>query len=110
GCNRAPQTKEAVREGVIEHLSKNSGLDLSSMNIEVTSLSFRENEAQATVSFKPRSSPDQGMQMSYTLEREGNRWMVKKRADSGGDPHGGAAPSGDLPSGHPPVKPSEPGK
>jgi hypothetical protein len=108
GCNRAPQNEEAVRSGIIEHLSKNSGLDLNSMDVDVTSVSFNASEAKATVAFRPKGSPDQGMSMNYTLERRGGNWVVKGRA-GGGTPHGGTGaptqqPGGsDLPPGHPPV-------
>ena len=47
------------------------------------------------------------MQMNYTLERKGQKWVVLKKAGGGGNPHGadmpapGATPSptpsGDLP-------------
>jgi len=111
-CNKAPQTKEAVKQGVVEHLGKGAGLDMSSMDVEVTAVSFAENQAKATVSFRPKSAPDQGMMMNYTLESKGNKWIVLKKAGNSSSPHGDAtvapapAPSGDLPPGHPPVSPA----
>jgi len=111
-CNKPPQTKEAVKQGVVEHLGKGAGLDLASMDVEVTAVSFSDNQAKATVNFRPKSSPDQGMQMNYTLESKGNKWVVLKKAGSSSSPHGdgtvGPAPTGDLPPGHPPVSPSAP--
>lgn len=103
-CNRGgPQTKESVREGVIEHLTKKAGLDVTSMDVDIASVSFRGNEADAVVSFRPKGSgdPSSGMQMKYTLENHSGKWVVKGRAESAGAPHGGA-PSG-MPSGHPPT-------
>lgn len=110
GCSKNIQTNEAVREGVIKHLSQNSGLNLSQMDIEVTSVTFRDNEADAVVGFKPKGAgAASGMSMRYTLERQGNEWVVRKKADSGMG-HGMMPPSGepsagqgDLPPGHPPV-------
>ena len=67
---------------------------------------------KATVNFRPKSNPEQGMQMNYTLERKGKKWVVLKKAGSTSSPHGEAtvapapAPTGDLPPGHPPVSPS----
>ena len=107
-CNRsAPQTREAVLQGVMEHLTKNAGLDVSSMDVEITSLSFRGREADALVSFRPKGGADPGMQMKYTMEGKDGKWTVKGRAESGGSPHSGtpATPGGDLPAGHPPVNP-----
>jgi hypothetical protein len=116
GCSRNVQTAEAVREGVISHLAGRAGLDIGSMDVEVASVTFRDNEADATVSFRPKGSTDpaSGMQMRYTLERQGGRWVVKSKgeagetphgagAEMGSDPHGGMAPGGNLPPGHPPL-------
>jgi hypothetical protein len=117
GCAQAPQNKDAVRKGVVDHLTKSSsGLDLASMDVEVTAVTFHDKQANATVTFRPKANPQQGMTMNYTLESEGKNWVVKKKAGAGGhegaaapegaaeNPHGqGAPPSGDLPPGHPPV-------
>jgi len=109
-CSKNIQTNEAVRQGVIKHLSQNSGLNLASMDIEVTSVTFRDNEADALVGFKPKGGgAASGMSMRYTLERQGNEWVVKKKSDSGMG-HGMMPPAADapkegsgLPAGHPPV-------
>ncbi len=110
GCSKNIHTNEAVRAGVIKHLSQNSGLNLAQMDIEVTSVTFRDNEADAVVGFKPKgAAAASGMSMRYTLERQGNEWVVKKKADSGMGhgmmPPPGSAPAGQgqLPPDHPPV-------
>jgi hypothetical protein len=116
-CNRAPKNVEAIRQGVVDHLQKNTGLDMSAMTVEVTNVTYRGNEADAMVAFKPKNSPEGGMSMSYTLENENGRWLVKKRAGSGGmgaNPHAGGPPASgtgatsqgnetQLPPGHPPT-------
>jgi hypothetical protein len=114
GCNRGIDTSEAVRQGVIDYLAKRSNLNVSGMNVEVTSVSFRKNEADATVAFTARgANPGNPMSMRYTLERRGNQWVVKEKAESGANPHAGggtppqAAP-GQMPPGHPPVDPAKP--
>lgn len=105
-CSKNIQTNEAVKKGVVEHLSKNSSLSLASMDIEVQSVTFRDNEADATIAFKPKNMPgDQGMAMRYTLERKGNEWVVKSKADSGAG-HATVPPAAEgveLPPGHPPT-------
>jgi len=59
------------------------------MQVDVTSVSFRQNEADATVSFRPKGGgAGAGMQMRYVLERRGNRWVVKSKSEAGGSPHG----------------------
>jgi hypothetical protein len=109
GCNRAPANKEAVRQAVTEHLSKNAALDINQLNVEVADVKFQGNEATASVAIKPKSAPDQGMTMSYTLERRGDKWQVKGRGTGhgGGMGMGGGMPgeggAGQMPPGHPPT-------
>ncbi len=106
GCNRSIQNESAVRQGVIDSLSTKSDLNLTQMQVDVTAVSFRQDEADATVSFRPKGSAPggSGMQMRYTLERKGNRWVVKGRGQGhgagqmGGGQMGGG---GQLPPGHP---------
>ena len=112
-CHRGIDTEEAVRQGVIEYLSKRSNLNVAGMNVEVTSVSFRQNEADAVVAFTAKgASPGQPMTMRYTLERQGDHWVVKEKAETGANPHGAAASASgtQLPPGHPPVERSEPKK
>ena len=108
-CNRAPKNEEAIRQAVVDHLQKNTGLDLNAMTVEVTNVQYRGNEADATVAFKPKNMPEGGMSMNYTLETQSGRWQVKKRAAggaAGANPHGGAADpaaGAQMPPGHPPT-------
>jgi hypothetical protein len=118
GCKKNIQTNDAVKAAVVNHLSKNTGLSLSGMTIDVTNVTFRENEAEALVSFTPKSGPaNAGMSMRYTLVRKGNDWEVKSKADSGGHGAGGpmpgaapAAPETGMPADHPPIPKGAPKK
>jgi hypothetical protein len=106
GCSKEIQNKEAVRQGVMQHLTGRAGLDVSSMDVEISSVMFRDNEAEATVAFRAKGSTDpaSSMSMKYTLERKGNQWVVKSKAGMAGDPHGATpSPGGELPPGHPPM-------
>jgi hypothetical protein len=114
GCNRGGggQNEAAVRQAVIDYLNQRSDLNMSQMTVDVTSVSFRENEADATVSIRLKGgSAEQGMGMRYTLERKGDRWEVKGKSGTGGAPaHGsemegmpGGPGSGGMPPGHPPM-------
>jgi hypothetical protein len=109
-CHRS-SPEAAIRQGVIDYLSKRSNLNVSGMNVDVTSLVVRQNEADAVVSFTAKgANPGQPMSMRYTLERKGDRWVVKDKAEAGASPHGAAAPpaGGELPPGHPPVDSAKP--
>jgi len=123
-CSRDIQNTEAVKQGVLDYLKTRSsqlGLNMDAMKIDVTSLSFHAgNEARATVLFIPKGMEGNGgMSMSATLDRKGNRWVVRGHLESGGaNPHGaggfpqlppdhpsapGGASPGALPPGHPPI-------
>jgi hypothetical protein len=122
GCKRDIQNTDAVRQGVLTYLSKRS--DLLSMDVSVTNVIYRDNEATATVHLQAKgsNSPGSGMDMRYVLERKGNDWVVKGRA--GGEAHGQgmAAPPGapsegpgsigampqTLPPGHPAIPSKKP--
>jgi hypothetical protein len=116
-CKRNIDNQEAVRQAVIDYLSKRSNLNVSAMNVGVTSVTFRSNEADAVVSITARgATPGQPMSMRYTLERQGGHWAVKGKTEAGGSPHGAGAASphggvappaaGELPPGHPAVSPT----
>ncbi|MFN7926209.1 MAG: hypothetical protein U0Q16_39285 [Bryobacteraceae bacterium] len=105
GCGSNANNKDAIRQAVVEHLSGRKGLDLnmSAMDVEVTSVTFRDREADAVVDFKAKGSSASMMTMKYTLERSGDKWTVKAKKDSN-NPHGGGMGSssgGELPAGHP---------
>jgi len=125
GCNRASQSQEAIRQGVIEYVS--SKVNVGAMDVNVVSIDFKGKEADALVEFKAKGSQaNSGLQMRYTLEQQSGKWVVKDKAQAGGSPHGapgaggsphsapGGSPdgapggalgsgSGELPPGHPPL-------
>ena len=125
GCSRDIRNEQAVRQAVIDYLSSRPGLNVGSMTVNVTSVIFRKDEADATVSFVPKGSgASAGMTIRYVLELKGNRWVVKPRANAGNNPHGasgpnphgstmpapdGGSPAGTLPPGHPQVPPKDSG-
>jgi hypothetical protein len=113
------ENKEAIRQAVIDYLSSRqaqTGLDMSTMDVNVTAMAFERDTARATVEFRVKNS-DAGMQLNYTLDRNGDKWVVQARQDNGQGhgvvlPEGGATGSpgsGQLPPGHPaiPATPSQ---
>ena len=121
GCgSRGAQSENAVRQGVLDYLAQRSDLNMKAMQVDVTSVSFRQDEADATVSFRPKGATGGGMQMRYTLDRQGDRWVVRGKGHSGAgqSPHGQQMPGtggqsphgqtpgstpGEMPPGHPSV-------
>jgi hypothetical protein len=114
GCNRASQSQEAIRQGVIDYVA--AKVNVGAMDVVVTSIDFKGAEAEATVEFKAKgASAGSGLQMRYTMEQKSGKWVVKDKAQAGGAPHGagvqGANPhggagvgGGELPAGHPPLE------
>jgi hypothetical protein len=119
GCSKNIDTPEAVKEGVIKDIAKK--VDVGAMDVSVDSVSFREKEADAKVSFKPKGAAvSQAIVMNYSLERQGDEWHIKSRnmqaheqqqpgqtALPPGHPTAGAGAPGPLPAGHPQVNPSQ---
>jgi hypothetical protein len=104
-CTKDINSKDAIRQAVIDHLAARKGLDLnlSSLNIVVTSLNIREKDAEATISFEPRGG-GRGMDMKYRFERQSGKWVVMGKQDSGAAHSAGPdAGSAVLPPGHPPA-------
>jgi hypothetical protein len=118
GCSKNIDTPEAVKEGVLKDIAKK--VDVQAMDVNVDSVSFREKEADAKVSFKPKGAPAaQSITMTYSLERNGDEWRIKTRnmqaheqqqptapgqqAMPPGHPTTGAGSGGPLPAGHPQV-------
>lgn len=115
-CKKDIQNEDAVKQGILNYLSKRQ--DLGKMDVTISKVAFRQNEADATVHFqaKDANGPNTGLDMQYVLERKGNEWVVKGKAlgsghsSAGGmeNPHGTGAPPGaqmpaPLPPGHPQI-------
>ncbi len=109
-CTRNIQNKEAVQAGIVDYLKarqEKTGLNVDMMQVDLSGLTFSSsgNEAHANVMFTPKAG-GQGMQIPYTLDRKGEKWVVRAHAEGGENPHGAAGlPS--LPPSHPPVAPSD---
>jgi hypothetical protein len=83
---------------------------MSIMDVNVMAMTFERDTARATVEFRVKNS-EAGMQLNYTLDRKGDKWVVQARQDSG-QGHGVVqpeAPGVALPPGHPsvPVSPKQ---
>ena len=109
-CHHGLQNNEAVRQGVIDHFSK-TGLNVAAMDINLTSVQFNGNTADAAVAVTLKNGPaGPPMAFKYHLEQKDNKWVVvgqgasahsKEAAPTGGtmppaapgteNPHGGAA-------------------
>ena len=98
-CKRGIQNKDAVRQGVLDYLASRPNLSMSGMTVDVASVTFKENKAEAQVTFSAKGGPagGGGMTMRYTLEQKNNKWVVMGKADSGQSPHGAGAAAPGMP-------------
>lgn len=107
GCGKDIKSKEKVQEAILNRLQTRSGLDLKSLDVTTTSVSFNKKVAYATVAFHPKGDlrVNSGMVMKYTLEDRDGKWVVVNVGDSEGHGMTGHAASGtdQLPPGHPPL-------
>lgn len=102
GCARKNDTPEAILQGVRRDISKSFNVD--KMDLSVDAVSFRDKEADATVTFTLKGgSKDQGMTMKYLMERhDDNQWYIKSRVGQPAMPGAEAATgAAALPAGHP---------
>jgi hypothetical protein len=103
-CSKNIQNADAVRQAITEYLTAKAGqtgLNMANITIDVSALEFERDSARASVNFRVKGSPENtGMSMNYTLDRKGDKWVVRGPGEAGSIPHGGVAPGG-APSGAP---------
>src|SRR5215469_1698431 len=112
-CKSKSDDKEAIRAGVVKHLTALNMLNLSNMEISVTQATVNGNQAQAQVEIRSKGGDPNAppMQINYALEKHGEEWVVLKSTGMGGGgiqhPGPGETPPGSapgtLPPGHPNV-------
>ena len=112
-CKSKTGEKEAIRSGVIKHLTELNMLNLNNMDVNITQATVNGNQAQAQVEIRAKGGDPSAnaMQIGYSLEKRGEEWVVLKSTGMGGGmqhPGPGEAPpagaaSGAMPPGHPNV-------
>lgn len=107
-CGKNIKTKAQVEEAILHRLQTSSGLDLKSLDVTTTEVSFQNNMAYATVAFHPKADVaiNDALLMKYTLEDRNGKWAVVNVAGAHGQNMSGhgSVNTGALPPGHPPVK------
>jgi hypothetical protein len=108
GCAQKNDTPDAVKQGVVRDLAKK--FDMTKMDVIVDAVSFRDKEADATVTFVVKGgAASQGMTMKYLMEKhDDGQWYIKSRASAtpgaagaAATPAGGDGAAGAMPAGHP---------
>jgi len=105
GCQHGgANSTEAVRQGVIDRLSK-AGYNMSAMDIQVSQVQFNGEQADATIALTAKGQANvPAMTLRYHLEHQNGKWVVTGRPQDSGhgsasdpnmgatNPHGGAMP------------------
>jgi hypothetical protein len=110
-CRNQARSKEKVEQAILDRLQTRAGLDLKTLDVTTTSVSFDKNMAYATVSFHPKDDPSlaSGMVMKYTLQDNDGKWTVVNVGDAQGhSATQGHAGSDTLPPGHPRIEGTPP--
>ena len=86
GCKKQPSDNDAIRVGIMQHLTAVGTLNMSAMEMDVRSVSINGNQAHAEVVFRPKTGAPAGagMQIAYNLEKHDGAWVVRKSQSVGG--------------------------
>jgi|SRR5690242_2118290 hypothetical protein len=101
-CKKQTSDSEAIRAGILQHLTSIGTLNMSAMDMDMRSVALTGNQAHAEVEFRAKNggSPGGGMQVAYDLEKRGGAWVVLKSQPLGGMQH---PATGQNPSANQPV-------
>jgi len=87
GCKKPASDADGIRAGINQHLASLKTINLSAMDMTINNFSVQGNEAQAQVEFRPKTGAPQGagMQVNYTLAKQGDgTWVVQQTTPAGG--------------------------
>lgn len=109
GCKSGQKDEQpAIRRAVEAHLSERGNLNLAGMDMDIQVVRMDQRTADINVTFRAKQGGG-AMQMGYTLERQGDGWVVKGSRSGTGASHpdvgASPAPAGQMPPGHPPTPP-----
>lgn len=88
-CKKQASGNDAIRAGILQHLSSIGTLNMSAMDMDMRSVVVTGNQAHAEVEFRAKNSgsPGAGMQVAYDLEKRGGAWVVLRSQPLGGMQH-----------------------
>ncbi|HKW35664.1 MAG TPA: hypothetical protein VJN92_21835 [Candidatus Acidoferrum sp.] len=89
-CKKQTNDNDAIRVGILQHLTSIGTLNMSAMDMDMRSVSVRGNQAHAEVEFRVKTGGapvGAGMQVAYDLEKRGSVWVVLKTQPLGGMQH-----------------------
>jgi hypothetical protein len=108
-CNRHSENtqEKEVRAALETHLQQKGNLAMNNMTMEIQSVKFNGDTADAQVRFQSKEKPELAVGIHYVLRRVDGKWQVESSnpiSGMGGDSHQQAEmpnPHGAAPAGHP---------
>jgi len=117
GCNAIPakpaDDQAAMRAALQGYLAQRGNLNMAGMDMDLQIARNDGRTADVNVTFRAKQGGG-SMQMAYTLEKQGNQWVVKGSKSPTGSSHpdvgsgAATAPPSALPPAHPPVPSPQP--
>ena len=84
-CQKQANDKDAIRTGILQHLTSIGTLNMGAMDMDIRSVSVNGNQAHAEVEFRPKNgTAGAGMHVAYNLEKREGAWVVLKTQSLGG--------------------------
>ncbi|GEM_PF-1439116 len=83
GC-RNLNTKQAVQQAIDAHLQENSSINRSNFTTQIEKVDFKDDTAQALVTFQSKHAPNLTVHVRYHLKRSRGRWVVMSSEPAGG--------------------------
>jgi hypothetical protein len=74
---------DGIRAAIEEHVRNDRSVNMDMLQMSIESVSVSGNQAHAEAAFSPKQGGT-GMAMSYSLERQGNGWVVTSGQPSDG--------------------------
>src|SRR3989442_13521594 len=70
------ETEAAVRQALERYLASRPNLNMQGMDMDLSGIKFRNQSAEADVTFRAKGDAKAAMSIHYTLKRQGNGWEV----------------------------------
>src|ERR1700730_18753598 len=85
-CHKVTSQNDLIRDGIRQHLVSLKTINLSAMDISLTSVAINGNTAQVQVEYLPKTGapPGAGMKVAYSMEKRDGQWVVIKTLVAGG--------------------------
>jgi hypothetical protein len=104
--NRGLHSDQAVRQAIEAHLKTRSNLMMAKMTLEIESVKFSRDSAQADVKYRTKDNPNLAVSVHYVLRQAGDHWEVVSSSSTNGTPTSPHAAGAAAAPESPPIQPA----